>query len=132
MRKIKFRGKRIDNGKWVFGWYFFDDTGGFEAHYIKDERTLLNEEVEAKTVGQLVSYYSVDFFDGDLLSISCDCDSEYGCSHGDDVYLVGWNKPAGYVLKKICSGRSYPLDEFGEENMRVIGNVYDNPELLPQ
>lgn len=30
MEKIKFRGKRVDNGKWVYGYYF----DGYILHYI--------------------------------------------------------------------------------------------------
>jgi hypothetical protein len=50
MREIKFRGKRVDNGEWVFGDY---------SRYSKDESTimvdLLEQEghwVPSETVGQ--------------------------------------------------------------------------------
>lgn len=52
MRQIKFRGKRIDNGKWVYGYYSYDcktkhttigyiiKKSGFWEEYIVDPETV--------------------------------------------------------------------------------------------
>lgn len=39
MREILFRGKRIDNGEWVEGYYLRDQyhIGGGEGHYFLSE-----------------------------------------------------------------------------------------------
>lgn len=126
MRDIKFRGKRLDNGEWVFG-DIWQHNGRVD---IVDHKANMFP-VDPETVGQYVNYYGIEFYDGDIMLIACDCDSEYGCTHNDGIYTVVWNKEtAGYALKSQSNGRLFPLDEYGEENMHTAGNIYDNPELL--
>lgn len=36
MRKIKFRGKRIDDGEWVYGYYWHNEK--YDEHIIFDQR----------------------------------------------------------------------------------------------
>ncbi|MEK3849891.1 MULTISPECIES: YopX family protein [Paenibacillus] len=126
MRDIKFRGKRLDNGEWAFG-DIWQHNGRVD---IVDHRAK-SHPVDPETVGQYVNYYGIEFYNSDIMLIACDCDSEYGCTHNDGIYTVVWNKEtAGYALKSQSNGRLYPLDEYGEENMHVAGNIHDNPELL--
>ncbi|QYK61811.1 YopX family protein [Paenibacillus sp. S25] len=147
MRDSKFRGKRLDNGSWTQGdliqllgeqgqgrKFIVDNRFGAcidsEGNFVNTEAPFVNE-VDPETVGQYVNYYGIEFYNGDIMLIACDCDSEYGCTHNDGIYTVVWNKEtAGYALKSQSNGRLYPLDEYGEENMHVAGNIYDNPELL--
>ncbi|MBY0020759.1 hypothetical protein H7K28_06895 [Paenibacillus polymyxa] len=140
MRDIKFRGKPINGTGWVYGYYVYQFEIGYysqgytdvppRVHYIFGDKGDFCE-VDPATVGQYVNYYGIEFYNGDIMLIACDCDSEYGCTHNDGIYTVVWNKEtAGYALKSQSNGRLYPLDEYGEENMHVAGNIYDNPELL--
>jgi hypothetical protein len=119
MRDIKFRGKRLDNGEWVFG-DIWQHNGRVD---IVDHRAQ-SHPVDPETVGQYVNYYGIEFYDGDLIAVACDCDSEYGCDHGEEIYKVVWDESeAGYRLKK--GDRTVRLDEFGVENMRVVGNIHE-------
>lgn len=133
-RPIKFRGKRIDNGEWEYGYYHEKDSAKDrnKAYIIPSfASALYSYEVDPETVGQYTNYYGLEFYDGDVISIACDCDNEYGCSHPDSIHLVVWDEEtAGYALKSIRNGRMYPLDEGGAENMTVIGNIFDHTHLL--
>lgn len=74
MRTIKFRGKRIDNGEWVYGDYYTDqvDRGGDCAIDIFLIRNDVHEDFEVKesTVGQftgLKDYIQNDIYEGDKM-----------------------------------------------------------------
>ena len=133
MREIKYRGKRIDNGEWVHGNLIGTDVIVGDIVDWDDEYfcTEFWYKVDPETVGQYSSYYDIKFYDGDIISVDCDCDSEYGCNHLAGRYLVVWNEEtAGYALKNLNNRIFYALDNFGEENMHNIGNHWDNPDLL--
>lgn len=57
MREIKFRGKRVDNGEWVYGYYVVQNGRGIDGadsqkiHQIVDEQGSF-QLVHPKTVGQ--------------------------------------------------------------------------------
>lgn len=65
MREIKFRGKRLDNGKWVYG-YLADEN------YINDINTfdLSSIEVDSDTVGQYTGLNDAngkEIYEGDII-----------------------------------------------------------------
>jgi hypothetical protein len=49
MRGIKFRGKRVDTGEWVYGYYYKKPSG---KNYIYNSQTRLYHEVDPATVGR--------------------------------------------------------------------------------
>lgn len=78
MKDTKFRGKRIDNGEWVYGYYIYDARDNI--HYIADYRfgrysnyfTLRKWEVHLDTVGQYTGLKDkkkdlTDIYEGDIL-----------------------------------------------------------------
>ena len=132
MDRYKFRGKRLDNGEWVAGHYLTRRTKdeGLQ-HMISYQDMWGFHEVDPTTVGQVITYYGKEFAKGDLIAIPCYCDSEYGCSHGDGIYEFCWNQEiAGYALRLKGKGRFESLDNYDVDDMTVIGNRWDNPELL--
>ncbi|MFD3271502.1 YopX family protein [Paenibacillus dendritiformis] len=119
------RGYR--NGEWIYGAAVKEDGKAWIVR--KNGETFSADSVIPETIGQGFDYFGLQLFDGDILAISCDCDSEYGCTHDEGLYPVVWDETAaGYAIKRL--GRLYCLEDFGVENMRVVGTVYENPELI--
>lgn len=143
MRRILFRGKRLDNGDWVQG-YYFETPLTDEATNSKTEdgwfflcgrrrhcisRNNCVYEIDPSTVGEFTGHFDTNkktIFEGDI--VEC---QEYECM-GYIAYDIGEagfmfrvyddDFPSGYELE--C------LSDFVDE-MKIIGNIYDNPELIP-
>ena len=124
MREILFRGKKIDNDEWTYGFYFEHSIDGQKDSYIKyqtfDEGFVTNEVV-ADTVGQytgLTDKNGKKIFEGDILL------------KGFEKVLVKWN--ANQCRWGIYSN-NYEICGFNESTQgyfEVIGNINDNSELL--
>ena len=137
MREILFRGKRTENGEWVYGEYFglcavANDDGEVALKYLIHQS---NDEplysVDAETVGQytgLTDKNGKKIFEGDIVRYR----PEYWCEPKLSVveYCADkWNYPA-FDLKDHdyeANGLQCAHEEGGLE---VIGTIYDNPELL--
>ena len=120
MREILFRGKKIDNDEWTYGFYFEHSIDGQKDSYIKyqtfDEGFVTNEVV-ADTVGQytgLTDKNGKKIFEGDILL------------KGFEKVLVKWY--ANQCRWGIYSN-NYEICGFNESTQgyfEVIGNIYDN------
>ena len=124
MREILFRGKRIDNGEWVYG--DFSRYPGEKSIIMVD---LLEEEdywVSSETVGQytgLTDKNGVKIFEGDAVSYLNSIESGNGFVIFDTcAFLFSWidiDETDSLLMYFQCS-----------EEMEVIGNIHDNPELM--
>lgn len=136
MREILFRGKRIDNGEWVYGYFVADEIHTYifeqaQVHYGLDLGGWLDccqmQEVIPETVGQFTGLTDKNdnlIFEGDILE--SDYDDDF-----DDVVIeevVFFKKE--WMLKEMGVVPTY--GDAGDTWFcsRVIGNVHDNPELL--
>jgi uncharacterized phage protein (TIGR01671 family) len=125
MREIKFRGKRLDNGEWLYGslvilngrYFIFDDAN--------------RHEVDPATVGEytgLKDRKGIAIYEGDVIRSPL---SEDKTRPHRIFYHTGNAAFMGALIdrKELCYLR---LDQdwiykFGKE---VIGNIHDNLELL--
>lgn len=125
MREIKFRGKRLDNGEWLYGslvilngrYFIFDDAN--------------RHEVDPTTVGEftgLKDKNGKEIYEGDVIRSPL---SEDKTRPHRIFYHTGNAAFMGALVdrKELCYLR---LDQdwiykFGKE---VIGNIHDNPELI--
>jgi len=145
VREILYRGKRKDNGEWVYG-YPMRDTAPCSAKardacvcphdgsvsviifWDDDFHEYDYEDVVPETMGEytgLTDKNGVKIFDGDIL------ESHYDDGYPDDsaIETIVWHRNA-WCIKE---GRSDPNQSTEDDILpfsRVIGNIHDNPELL--
>lgn len=134
MREILFRGKRIDNGEWIYGFYFYDSfynkayitIGNYcmtASTIISNQRIMNALEVDPNTVGQYTELKDKDgkkVFEGDICSF---CDTDGGLTDYEILWFGG-----KWVAREANSNAVDDL--FFCERSVVIGNIYDNPELI--
>ena len=116
MREILFRGKTLDGGEWVYGDFCQSDITEATIHINSGRRSGLHRVIDLETVGQytgLKDKTGVKIFEGDIIDWDA---TEWGCQHRE---LVEWD----YDLLDM---RKNDWKEF----CTVIGNIYDNPELM--
>lgn len=124
MREILFRGKRTDNGEWVHGYICRYGWIGKEKDYIIPDyaSALYTAEIDPETVGQYTGLTDMNgrkIFEGDTVWNSYD----------EDYGKVEWDND---MAKFIITFPTFTVDfanVYGEE-LEIVGNVYDNPELL--
>lgn len=141
--RFLFRGRRYDNGEWITGWItsqFKKFTEGEVLTYIKSNVFGGGEHlVNAKTVGQCTGLKDKNgklIFEGDVVKLT-DTNNNiewkayvvFGNPYGE--FNWGWNLM--YIGEKTKVDTDILLWIEMEETgayCEVIGNVYDNPELL--
>lgn len=128
MRDILFRGKRIYNGEWVYGFYCHVPCGrlGRDEHMIqtvKKSRGIgMLHDVDPATVGQFTGLLDKNgerIFEGDVLTL----DGEYG------FFVLEFQED---TARFVMSGDSIVVDfdNFWSYEVEVMGNIHDNSELL--
>lgn len=139
MRTIKFRGKRICIGEWVYGSYApntYDEDKALIITYSPYDPDYVWEDVDSSTVGQytgLKDKNGKEIWEGDIFKDS------------SGVLRTVFRVPGGLAFEDnpVAFGydhRSplYPYSPLAESQneawisqcCEVIGNVHDNPELL--
>lgn len=154
MRMIKFRGKDVKTSNWVYGAYhkhiditpaaFYKDTESRENHIKEHTHYLIMQDafsdycmprniqcfdVTSETIGQFSGLYDCnekEIFEGDILK----------WEKGDLIYVVKFWRGMFYASVEECNEGflgGFPLHELTECEYRkceIVGNIYDNPELL--
>lgn len=142
-REILFRGKRIDNGEWVYGYFTYNCVD--HLHIARIERSTGNEygepvdyiTVDETTVGQFTGLTDKNdnkIFEGDIITLYDENNEPIG------NYFIEFYKGAYCYAQYVCGKKYYSRinaeqrDEDGEifatYIFEVVGNIYDNPELL--
>lgn len=131
-REIKFRGKRLTDGNWIYGDFFRNRGLSFIASDGIAENPLAtwrDYNVAPETVGQFTGKYDKngkEIYEGDIVKTK-----EYGKFLGDknfsgyDHFEVHF-KNGGFRLEN--EERIFNLTN--NSHLEVVGNVHDNPSLL--
>ena len=126
MREILFRGK-TDKGEWVQGDLLHPDIYG-NGYSIEDFTKEKNNcfDVIPETIGQytgLTDKNGTKIFEGDIVKGNEDIFNE------DIIFTVIFDEYCRYM---IISNYGHYLLARNHENVEVIGNIHDNPELLKE
>ena len=118
-----YRAKRTDNGEWVEGYVVKYGFTNREKFYI-------------------VPTYASDLYGFEVdLSTICQCtglkDKNGNLIWENDVvkdkymkYRVIWSEEEGSWMLQTVSGAMYGIGGVNSKKYEVIGNIFDNPELL--
>ena len=141
MREILFRGKRLQGGNWVEGYFFKSDinkrareSGKATLIFTPDCDTFITVPechnsfmVVSDTVGQytgLTDKNGKRIFEGDIAKVLQGKDK--------DIAYVGFENGAFMLYPKTGNIYERTLWEYwyNDWDVEVIGNITDNPELL--
>lgn len=132
MRETLFRGKRKENGEWVYGNYAVTDNNG-KRHFIFQNKAF-EFEVVPETVGQytgIIDDNEKKIFEGDILNVINPDDDDYD-------YITKVYSECNTLCVDV-EGQDYDYTSIGFaveiwddecDRVEVIGNIHDNPELL--
>lgn len=138
-RTIKFRGKRLDNGEWAYGGliqaddYCIIDQGNElyverdynfrgDTHFFQLSGVMCDE----KTVGQftgLLDKNGKEIYEEDIIK-------------GFDIIIEVWySEDRACFIAEMKEPQNDMIDILGgydTERMEIIGNIYDNPDLIKE
>ena len=136
MREILFRGKRIDNGEWVYGAYQppiewggrkWDVSIASAAEYGWLEDILVIPETVGQFTG-LIDKNGKRIFEGDIVEGHCHSAWSHSLQRCDIAYGRDGFEARNHI-DGLGSGYYTYRVQFSKDVV-VIGNIHDNPELL--
>lgn len=130
MRELLYRGKRVDNGEWVYGNFVETETldgKSMEYFIIEKQADGSQHKVFPETISEYIGRTGDSgkkIFEGDIL------DDRDNKPHYVIVFDDGCFKVPSISEYKKEDFYTETADEFFFSQSNVIGNIYDNPELL--
>ena len=133
MREIKFRGKCKE--KWLYGDFIHQDK--FNRSMIKQDN--YTAVVDVNTLGQYIGLKDkngIEIYEGDIVKINKHS-YDYGLKKDEIGEIKFIDGAFGFYREKTKN--EYYFNDLATENgygeldyYEVIGNIYDNPELLEE
>jgi uncharacterized phage protein (TIGR01671 family) len=136
MREIRFRGQRKDDNQWEYGFLTVTPKDGYVIVNGDGMGLLFINPIKPETIGQftgLKDKNGVEVYEGDIAInflgvkgvIRFGSFQDLEC-YNDGICPNGW---WGWYLE-YPDGRCSGLDDKTKEWLEVVGNIWDNPELL--
>ncbi|MFU0783692.1 MAG: YopX domain-containing protein [Thermoanaerobacterium thermosaccharolyticum] len=148
MREIKFRGKSLVTGDWVYGGYYSqpDRRKDILRHIIvyknnDSGQQTIHEPIDIKTLGQYTGYKSYsdrkEIYEGDIVKITAIA------LHEEDVYdsktgeylgkeTIEEKKEEIKLVKWQDDGFNLIRNNWIKWHFEILGNKWDNPGLLKE
>lgn len=137
MREILFKAKRVDNGEWEIGSLIALPTGEYEISNRCNNppdsdpmwnKVVITHKVNPSTICQYTGLKDKNgkkIWENDILMAHLDESYQEDATYE----TVEWNV-AGWVAHETGSTDREYLDKFDLEHFEVVGNIFDNKELL--
>jgi catalase len=131
MKQIIFRGKRLDNGEWVYGYYVKRPKGDHLIYWQPFDEATSNtyHVVIPETVGQFVGVH--DFTNNQNIYEFDWCNAKFRTKQGIENlqgHIFFDDQEFMYCLTDFATSEIYSINRL--HSFVVIGNIHDNPELL--
>ncbi len=138
MRKIKFRGKDMFSGKWLYGAYIpteftqWREPSIFDGHH--------RAEVDGGTLGQYTGFNDFDgteIYEGDIFRVINEPDVgamvvRFGENPGTLWGRENYGFYVNFASKRLNEINRQDFLFWYRKSVRVIGNIHDNPELMEE
>lgn len=121
MREHRYKAKRLDNGEWIEGYYWQNGCGN---HFIRvifecDKIVVQNYEIDPETLCEFTGLCDKNrnmVWEHDIVE-------QYG--RRNEIKFGIWNCGCCYDVYGYST-----YDDFDPDKIEVIGNIFDNFELL--
>ena len=127
MREILFRGKRLDNGEWVEGYFVNLWLIHYQKHQpIITDNNAVSYDVDPSTVSQytgLTDKNGKKIFEGDIVKTD-------KFSEPNKQYIIKYDLQFGAFISQDRYNLYFVTFDGDSGEFEVIGNIHDNPELL--
>lgn len=127
MREIEFRGKKLYNGEWVYGVPFEDFDGNMLIGNYGSKVKVIPDTISEFT--GLEDKNGTRIYEGDIIRTKAfGKNIKTGVNCADyDIFQVTF-KRSGFHLEN--NEREFSLSVTSTSYYEIIGNIFDNPELL--
>ena len=139
MIRIKFRGKREDNGEWVYGAFYpikdepvYFIINNCQSIDFDDNSTFFNGyKVHKKSVGQFTGLHDKngkEIYMGDIVTYKKSVGNWTGGTMTTTHKIIFTEEINAFVME--CGISYIKLRKHWDYEYEVIGNIFENPELI--